>query len=204
MTQARSRRYARTKQAILAAALDIVRAEGLAGLSMRALAERTDYSAAGIYEYFDNKDDILQAVSEEGHERLASEMRLADPNQPVLDYLRALGICYIRFALENPDHFLVMFTKAPPAGPGNEPAVEALPEEPSFAILLGAIRRGIEEGVFKTQPGFGLMEMAYISWAAVHGMAMLRLTNLRGYPMDFDAADRAALERFIRGLTHDG
>jgi hypothetical protein len=70
----------------------------------------------------------------------------------------------------------------------------------SFHILLGAIRRGIEEGVFRTRPGFSLMEMAYAAWATVHGIAMLRVASLRGYPMDFEAADREALSNFARGL----
>ena len=44
------------------------------------------------------------------------------------------------------------------------------------------------------------MEMAYTAWATVHGIAMLRVTSLRGYPMDFEAADREALSNFARGL----
>ena len=36
------------------------------------------------------------------------------------------------------------------------------------------------------RPGFGLMEMAYTAWVTVHGIAMLRVTSLRGYPMDFE------------------
>jgi len=34
----------------------------------------------------------------------------------------------------------------------------------------------------------------------VHGIAMLRVASLRGYPMDFEAADREALRNFARGL----
>ena len=201
MTQPRARRFLRTKQTILDAALEIVRTEGPAGLSMRALAERSDYSAAGIYEYFSNKDEIIQAVCEQGHERLASHMRQADPGLPILGYLLGIGLGYIRFALENPDHFLLMFTTAPPAATGKDMSAELLKDDTSFGILLGAIRRGIEEGVFKSRPGFGLMEMAYTAWVTVHGMAMLRLTSLRGYPMDFEAADQAGLVNFARGLT---
>ena len=199
--QPRERRFQRTKQAILDAALEIIRAEGPGALNMRALSERSDYSAAGLYEYFGGKDEIIAEVCQQGHERLASHMRTADASLPVVDYLYEIGIGYIRFALENPDHFLLMFTVVPPPGPTGDFTPEKLLEgDSSFHILLGAIRRGIVEGVFVARPGFGLMEMAYTAWATVHGIAMLRLTSLRGYPMDFEAADREALSNFARGL----
>jgi AcrR family transcriptional regulator len=200
MTQPRERRFQRTRKAILDAALAIIREEGPAALSMRALADRIDYSAAGLYEYFGGKDAIIAEVCQQGHERLASHMGQADANLPVVDYLYEIGIGYVRFALENPDHFLLMFT-VPPSGPAADASPEELLEgDPSFAILLAAIRRGIEERVFITRPGFGLMEMAYAAWSTVHGIAMLRVTSLRDYPLDFETADREALRNFARGL----
>ena len=39
--------------------------------------------------------------------------------------------------------------------------------------------------------------------ALAHGMAMLQLTHLRGYPTDFEATDRQALEAFVAGLEKD-
>ena len=198
--QPRERRYRRTKQAILDAALAIIREEGPGALNMRALAERSDYSAAGLYEYFGGKDEIIAEVCQQGHERLTREMRLADPSLPVVEYLFEIGISYIRFALENPDHFLLMFTALPPSSSGDFSPEKLLEGDSSFNILLAAIRRGIAEGVFVTRPGFGLMEMAYAAWVMVHGIAMLRLTSLRGYPMDFEAADRETLRNFARGL----
>ena len=200
MTQPRERRFQRTKQAILDAALAIIREDGPAALSMRSLADRIDYSAAGLYEYFGGKDAIIAEVCLQGHARLASHMRPADASLPVVDYLYEIGIGYIRFALENPDYFLLMFTVVAPGSTADFSPEKLLEGDSSFHILLGAIRRGIEEGVFPVRPGFGLMEMAYTAWATVHGIAMLRLTNLRDYPLDFETADREALHNFARGL----
>ena len=203
MSDRRDRRFRRNKQAILDAALEIIREAGPAALSMRALGERSDYSAAGLYEYFGGKDEIIAAVCEQGNERLTAHMRRADPSLPVADYLYEIGTAYIRFALENPDYFLLMFTVVTPRPTGALSPQEMLEGDSSFHILLRAIRRGIDEGVFQARPGFGLMEMAYAAWATVHGIAMLRVTSLRGYPMDFDVADREALLNFARGLQSD-
>jgi AcrR family transcriptional regulator len=203
MVQPRERRFQRTKQAILDAALEIIHEEGPAALSMRALAERSDYSPAALYEYFGSKDEIVTAVCQEGHERLASHMRRVDPDLPVVEYLYQIGLGYIRFALENPDHFLLMFTTAPPGPPPDFVPEMLLEGESSYHILIAAIRRGIEEGVFCVRPGFGLIEMAYAAWSTVHGIAMLRLTSLRGYSIDFEAADYQVLHNFARGLQSD-
>jgi hypothetical protein len=73
-------------------------------------------------------------------------------------------------------------------------------EESSFPILLAAVQRGLDEGVFRQQPGIGLMEIAYSIWALVHGIAMLRITHLRQFTLDFDAIDRQTLRTFGLGL----
>ena len=200
MSDRRDRRFRRNKQAILDAALEIIREAGPAALSMRALGERSDYSAAGLYEYFGGKDEIIAAVCEQGFERLTAHMRRADQALPAADYLIEIGLSHIRFALENPDYFLLMFTVTPPRPAGAISPAEMLQSDSSFTILLRAIRRGINEGVFRARPGFGWMEMAYAAWATVHGIAMLRVTSLRDYPMDFESADREALRNFARGL----
>ena len=68
----RTRRQERTRRAILDSALAIVAESGPDALSMRAIADRIDYSAAGLYEYFGSKEEILNAVREEGMAQLGA------------------------------------------------------------------------------------------------------------------------------------
>ena len=75
-----------------------------------------------------------------------------------------------------------------------------LEEGSAYGVLVHAIQRGIDEGVFPVRPGFGLDEMAYAAWTLVHGMAMLRITALRSYPTDLNASDHQVLLNFMRGL----
>lgn len=200
----RTKRHLRTRQAILDAAREIIADEGPGALSMRALAERIDYSPAGLYEYFASKEEILAAMSDQGQQYLFEAMSGADPDLPPADYLYQIGIAYVRFALEHPDYFLLMFTVAPPPdmdGLSEEVVKEAMHQEGSaYGILVQAIQRGINEGTFRTRPGFGLDEMAYAAWTLVHGIAMLRTTALRHYPVDLAASDHQVLLNFMRGL----
>jgi AcrR family transcriptional regulator len=200
----RTRRHQRTRQAILDAARQIIAEEGPNALSMRSLAERIDYSAAGLYEYFASKEEIIAAVCDQGQGYLYEAMAQADLALPPAEYLYQIGMAYIHFALEHPDYFLLMFTVAPPPEMAELPeeAVKAVMQQEgsAYGILVQGIRRGIESGVFVARPGFGLDEMAYAAWTLVHGIAMLRTTALRGYPVDLEAADHQALLNFMRGL----
>ena len=194
----RQRRHLRTRDAILDAARQIIREEGADNLSMRGIAERIDYSAAGLYEYFGSKDEIITAVCMQGEERLYQKMINVDKSLPPLEYLVELGLGYIDFAINNADHFKLMFASEiqPP-----EEMEEMFREKSSFAILVSAIQRGIDEGVFITRAGFELMDMTYLAWAIVHGIAMLRITRLSLIPYDFGVADREVLRTTVYGLT---
>ena len=171
---------------------------------MRAIAQRIDYSPAGLYEYFDNKDQIVAAVCEQGHRRLTEYMQRSDSSLPPDQLLFELGLAYIDFAERNPDFFLLMFTNPntglPPDVQQGDVAALLCQEGSSFPLLLRAIERGVAEGVFRAKPGYGALEMAIAAWAMVHGLAMLRIGHLQHAPGDFAALQRQALISFGAGL----
>ena len=193
----RQRRHLRTKDAILDAAREIISEGGIDSLSMRAIADRIDYSAAGLYEYFGSKDEIITAVCLQGDERLRQSMGRVDTSLPPMHYLIEIGLAYIDFATTNPDHFMLMFASGLEA-----PAeIQDRPEASSFDILVSAITRGVEAGVFLPRVGFGLMDMAFMAWSVVHGISVLRVTQFSQIPYDFRVADREVLKTAVYGLS---
>ena len=106
----RERRQARTREEILDAALALINEKGPDAFSLRALAERVDYSPAGLYEYFDGKDDIINAVCADGDRMLFAYLRAVPDTLPIDQYLVELGLAYIRFAVQNVEHFKLVFT----------------------------------------------------------------------------------------------
>jgi AcrR family transcriptional regulator len=191
----RERRQQKTRQTILDAAHRIIVEQGPEGLSMRTLAERIDYSPSGLYEYFDSKEQLIQAVCGEGHARLTQAMRLVDESLPPEEYLVQIGHVYVDFAAANPLLFPLMFSEVPAAPPNPD----MLSERSSYTILVGAIQRGIDSGVFQVRPGFGLHEMAFAAWSMVHGIAMLRIFMNERSPT-FTANKHQALLVVARGL----
>ena len=192
------RRYARTRQAILNAAQQIVAERGIEGLSMRELADRIDYSPSGLYEYFRSKDELVATLCVEGHAALAQHLQTAQnlPGASASDRLVAVGLAYLAFAAENPDRYRMMFNTRSP-----EPvSLEHVSTSPSFGVLVRVVHDGVETGEFWTQKGYGVLEQAYYLWALVHGQAMLGLTMFSGSPTDFDVLNRRVLEEVAAGL----
>jgi AcrR family transcriptional regulator len=201
----RERRYQRTQQAILSAARAIVAEGGADKLSIRAIADRIDYSPAGLYEYFGSKEEIIAALSREGHRMLRRYVAQVPLTLPTDEYLIEIGMAYIRFAIQNPDYFLLIFTtlSARPTFEGDIPATpppEMMSDDSSFPILVQGIERAVAAGSIRLLKDLTWLETAYAFWATVHGAAMLRITNLREFMIDFDRADRQMLEAFVRGM----
>src|SRR3954451_1511487 len=104
----RERRYQRTQQAILNAARSLLSEGGAEKLSIRAIADRIDYSPAALYEYYGSKEEIIGALCWEGHRTLKRCMEQVPLSLAPDEYLLEIGMAYIQFALQNPDYFLLI------------------------------------------------------------------------------------------------
>jgi AcrR family transcriptional regulator len=202
----RERRQQRTQHAIIEAARQIIRETGIEGLSIRAIADRIDYSPAGLYEYFGSKEEIVAAVCAQDFERFAKRLAQVDKTLAPADYMLELGLAYIDFAVHNADSFLLMFTTFPLLRVGQqEPThvdVEGIIDDDAFSILLRGVQRCVDEGIYRIKPDFGVFEMAYASWAQVHGLAMLRITSSSQMHLHYATVERETLRTFGYGLAH--
>jgi AcrR family transcriptional regulator len=205
----RERRHQRTQQAILTAARAILAEGGVESLSIRAIADRIDYSPAGLYEYYGSKEEIIGALCWEGHRLLKRYMEQIPLTLPPDEYIIELGIAYIHFATQNPDYFLLIFT-TPLTRPSYDngvravPSVEMMSEDSSFPVLVRGVARAQAEGVINFLPEHGAFETSYAFWTIVHGAAMLRVCHLSALKVDFEKADRQIIATFIRGLRTVG
>src|ERR1700740_387799 len=91
-----------TRVNILDAAHDIVKEEGWPALSMRKIADKIEYTAPIIYEYFNNKDAILQELTRMGYVKLGAKMNeAATLSTDPAGQLEAMWLAYWNFAFEN-------------------------------------------------------------------------------------------------------
>ncbi len=193
-----ARRHLRTKQAILDAALALVIEKGPDQFSLREVARRVDYSPAGLYEYFRDKEAIIAALCQTGFKRLAVTLNTVASDLPQREYLAKLGLAYLGFAQKNPEYYRLIFNFIPSKRQSlQEPVEDADP----YNILLKAMAKGLESGVIKASAQDQAETLSYNFWALLHGIAMLRSTVLKDFDADFATADRRAIEIFLKGLS---
>lgn len=107
--QRREREKQEVRQGILMAAREIARQEGWQSVTVRKVAERIEYSPPTIYEYFENKDEILLELRREGFRQLAATLKAIreateDPERRLLDMVEA----YWNFAMSKAELYQVM------------------------------------------------------------------------------------------------
>ncbi len=112
---ARQRRHRQTSREILAAAWDLCREHGLAGLSLRELASRVGLRAPSLYSYFDSKHAIYDAMFREGNEQLAVTMAAVSPDGPITRNDVKRGIhAFFEFCTEDPVRYQLLFQRTIP------------------------------------------------------------------------------------------
>jgi AcrR family transcriptional regulator len=126
----RAERREATRAEILAAAWDLVRAEGLAALSLRDLAACVGMQAPSLYSYFESKHAIYDAMFAQGaREFLEVQDRLALTGDPATD-LKAGLRSFVGFCTSNPVRYQLLFQRTIP---GFEPSPG------SFAISVAGL-----------------------------------------------------------------
>lgn len=99
-----------TRANILDAALDIVKEDGWQALSMRKIADKIEYTAPIIYEYFANKDGILIELTRVGNGILLRALKAAQAKHETAEkQLAAMWHAYWDFAFEYKELYKLMF-----------------------------------------------------------------------------------------------
>jgi AcrR family transcriptional regulator len=180
---------------LLDAALTVIATEGPSAVNLRALARQLGVSHAAPANHFADKTAIFTAIAQEGFELLGRAMAQAvaevRDDQPAVARSSATGRAYLQFALAHRAHFEVMWQ-------GDllrrgDPALDAAANA-TFDQLLDGVRDAQAEGWAR---GADERTVAYLAWAAVHGLAVLwlsgPLSNLDDRPFDAVASAVGAL-----------
>ena len=189
-----------TSRAILDAAREQFVAEGYQNVSIRKIAEKIEYSPAAIYSYFPSKDDIFLALAEEGFRMLfasSADCAMAQAKETPVDCVRAAFWHLYEFSKEHPEYYALMFVDR------SVPRISQDWERFGFVRetrrhISDLIQSAIDAGDFPptTTPHL----IFRVLYAAIHGVAVIRLCERVHVGENIDALAHDTLEATLTGL----
>ena len=164
---------------IMDAARELFAAEGYEGVSMRAIAEKIEYSPTVIYQYYRDKEALIRELCYADFAKLVEELaetqQIADPRERIL----ACGMAYARFGINYPNHYRLMFMMGhyPIEHDEAEMAeIKGNPDSDAYALLLSQIQAAAAAGLLR-DPQADPQLVAQTVWAGMHGVVSLQIAQ---------------------------
>jgi AcrR family transcriptional regulator len=169
---------------ILQAAMVLFVTKGFEETSIRAIAKRIEYSPATIYLYYKDKQAIIHDLHLEGFNRMGKDMSVLTMVRDPFERLLAMGRAYVKFAMENPDFYELMFIKKVPLI-GMEKPEDWKAGALTFEALVAVVQECQARGRFV---GKEPVQLSFLIWSCVHGICSLncceRLDIIKDIPHD--------------------
>lgn len=188
------------REALIAAALDLISKKGPAGFTFADAARAAGVSPAAPYRHFRDRDALMADIARRGFEAFAEALSRAwDEGRPKpRAAFERVGRAYLDFAAKEPAQFSAMFEAGVPLG--DYPEVREAGDR-AFAVLRQACEV-LAATMPKDKRPPSLM-MALHIWSLSHGIATLFARGdaaRRTIPMSPDDLLEAAVLIYLDGL----
>jgi AcrR family transcriptional regulator len=110
----RSERREATRAEILEAAWDLVRSQGLAGLSIRDVARTIGMRPPSLYWYFESKQAIYDEMFAEANRQLLARLAEVDWPEDPRAILRSSARIFVEFSAEDVERYQLLFQRTVP------------------------------------------------------------------------------------------
>ena len=162
---------------------------------MRKIAGSVGCSATSIYLYFENKDALTHALISEGMDRLHDALEAAEAGLGAApDRLAALSEAYVRFGLDNPEYYEVMF-QLHPERMARYPAEDYRRARRNVERFGTALAAGAADGALAAPASPEVASAAL--WTSLHGLVSLHLARRIDVRMAGDEFVRAAVRQAL-------
>ncbi|WP_437963662.1 TetR/AcrR family transcriptional regulator [Sorangium sp. So ce260] len=185
------------RRAVLEEALALIEEQGNASFTLREVARRIGVSHAAPYRHFADKRALMTELAVQASAALGAQIAAAleGAGGELRARFLAAGFAYVRFALEHPAPFHVMYSGEVDAA---DPRVEAAAAQ-NLGVLLGFIEEAQRAGAF---PPGDPMALAVPVWAMHHGLATLAASGAlsKAGPVELRRLVDDAHARLLDGL----
>jgi len=186
------------REEIISVSRQLLLKEGFGKISMRKVARRADVTATSIYLHFKNKDELLLALVEESILKLGSELKAAlKPDSDPIEQLKDLANAYIRYALDNPQEYEIIYMVRPEEMP-KYPKEKFQQIRKVYELIAEVISRGKEKHLFDVEDE---LISAYTLWAQIHGVVSVVLNRRLDTRIPREKFLDQAVEHIIQGFV---
>lgn len=200
----REREKLETRRKIIDACRDLLLKKGYEGVTMRAIAEAIEYSPAAIYVHFADKEQLVRRLCEEDFEAFAKNFSSMDWSADPIERLRQLGRAYIRFGIQHPKHYLLMFMTELPIQPDDQCLQrKGDPTHDAYATLTQAVAQALADPRWQGETDIELVSQTL--WAGVHGVTSMVVTMSSDPWIDWRPVQHRAelmVVSLVQGLMH--
>lgn len=153
------------------AALKLIAKHGRRGFSLSEAARLAGVSVGAPYRHFADKEALFSEIAAQGFVQLQAQLETAVKDSPDNPRKRLveIGMAYVRFAVERPSHFQVMFD--PAIHRRQNPAVDS-PADRCFRLLAEAVHEAAKNKNARSKE-----TLTAALWALMHGHAMFAMDD---------------------------
>jgi AcrR family transcriptional regulator len=197
-----------TRSRILDAARDMFVDNGVEAVTMRAIAQRIEYTPTAIYHHFRDKQALIEELCLLDFGSLASAFHRIGKIEDPVERLRRIGLAYVDFALAYPSHYQFMFLTPKPVSERSLAHDRGRPpDEDAYLVVLETVTEGIHANRFRPELD-DPHELAQVCWAAMHGIAALHVVKFKEKKSSIEWRDpresaRTMVDVLMRGIRRD-
>lgn len=186
------------RERLIDAAERLFAAHGLEAVTMRQLAAELGVSPMTPYRYFADKGAILAAVRARAFRRHAEALEAARAGKARdVDGTSTISRAYVRFALDHPQAYKLMFDVEQPDSADYPELVAA--GERSRATMTAYLRDLVAAGELASSVDVELI--GHMFWSALHGPIQLQLAGFLKPPYDAERLSEALVDAIWRGVA---
>jgi AcrR family transcriptional regulator len=160
------------RKLILDASMKLFVEEGFDNVSIRRIADMIEYSPTTIYLYFKDKNEIFFELDQIGFQKMQEYNKDLGSIEDPFRRLHQMGQNYLRFGIENPEYYDLMFIQQAPMIKIEELGCGWDHGDAAISRLRATVAECMEKGAI-AQANPELVSLSV--WSMVHGLVSLAI-----------------------------
>jgi len=162
---------------ILDAARELFITRGMDAVTMREIGRRVGLSATAIYSHFKDKQTLMRELCNSDYLIFTNELKKIDHRIVPMERLRLMGLGYVQFAAEHPNHYQLMFmTPQLKKDPYNSIIPTITTEHDAYGYLKSTVEEAWAFGHFRDELDDPDL-IAQTLWAGLHGICAFEIVK---------------------------